>query len=98
MGNPEGVQKTRTGYFRPMNFKIGCIDSVVVDPHNEVYAYWAKTGINKAALFHVDAHPDMYGFPLEFDGVRSKKRFLTVGDYSKKILHIGDFIIAAMHY
>lgn len=51
---PEGT------YTSPRNFVISRIPSVVVDPHNEVFAYWYHFSRNNPMLvLHVDNHPDL---------------------------------------
>jgi hypothetical protein len=90
-------ENRRRNYTEPRILKVAGIDTVVVDPHNEVFSFWhhAIKGSEKgrAVLLHVDKHSDMGSskdvFTLEYDDVE---------DYAKNGLGIGSFIAPAVCY
>ncbi len=67
--------------------EIAGIPVVITDNHNEVFYYWQLFG--HATLLHIDAHPDMAGFPHSATCLDSS--------YYQQ-LSIGNFICAAVHY
>jgi hypothetical protein len=86
-------------YTPPRRFAISGIDTLLVDPHNEVIPLWYELD-EPSVLIHVDEHHDMNGGSMTF---RMAKRWFTdakidtVEDYAKKCLGVANFISAAIH-
>lgn len=81
-------------YTAPREIRIAGIDAVVVDPHNEVFPYWAEfSGGEQAAVIHVDEHPDMEAVAVmgleQLDG--------DLSEYAKQ-MGCASFIPAAIYY
>jgi len=82
----------------PLELVIGNIETVIVDPHNEVFSYWYKRKSEKTyALLHIDNHDDMCLPSLTFEGFKSLRTKATIEDYAKSMV-IGQFISPAAFY
>jgi len=91
------------GYYTPpRSFKIAGIDSLVVDPHNEVLPHWYKTPNPPAVLVHIDKHPDMDTInTTTFETVKKEwswESIDSISKYAKHCISVSDFISVAIHY
>ncbi len=85
-----GLGLSRT---EPERLKIAGIETLVVDPHNEVLPLWFGLK-SPAVLVHVDEHQDM-GMRVSFSYAR-KHGVKTIEDFSRNYLGIGSFIVPAI--
>ncbi len=76
---------------RKYSGNIAGIPTQIVDSHNEVYPFWAKSHKRKRrTLIHIDNHADM-------EGIAHANTWETLEEYSHN-LEIDDFIIPSIHY
>jgi hypothetical protein len=73
---------------------IAGIPAAITDEHNDVYYHWEKSGIQDAALFHIDKHPDTDSTALSADF--SSYKDLTIADFICAAVHRG--IVSSMYW
>ena len=73
----------------PLTTSIGGILTAVTNDHDNNFGYWRGLGMEKATLFHIDAHPDMSS-GAKYNGP------LTLGNCSD--FGIANFICPAVYH
>ncbi len=74
------------------------INTFIVDPHNEVLPFWYYLNKIPSILIHIDDHTDMASGVETFENAKkSHADIMTLEDYAKESLDLGDFICAAIY-
>jgi hypothetical protein len=87
----------RSGYSPSKKMKIAGIDTLIVDPHNEVFPSWDNIFLRSAVLLHIDHHPDMKDKIRTLESACLSHSRSDITKYSKQELDIESFISAGVH-
>lgn len=96
--NVPNIEPEAGTYTPAEHINIGEIPVVVVDPHNEVFSFWAEHVKEPAVLLHIDNHPDMSTGAYTTETVANGSGSVGWEEYAKNHLAIGNFISAGVHY
>ena len=86
-------------YKKPRNIEICGVETIIVDPHNEVFDSWFNLSDEtneSATLIHVDRHSDMADYEISLESFYEEGNS-GIEDYTKE-LSICSFIAPAFHY
>ena len=86
-------------YKEPRNIEICGVETIIVDPHNEVFNPWfclSKETKEPATLIHIDRHSDMADYEISLESFYEEGNS-GIEDYTKE-LSICSFIAPAFHY
>ena len=86
-------------YKEPRNIEICGVETIIVDPHNEVFNPWfclSKETKEPATLIHIDRHSDMGDRVSLIEKTSGFK--ISMEEYTNNILKIDTFICPAFHY
>ncbi|MBI2134033.1 UPF0489 family protein [Candidatus Woesearchaeota archaeon] len=89
---------TRGIYTPPKELKIAGIETIVVDPHNEVLFYWKSCFNGEPFLvLHIDSHSDMVAWDVKPIDIAMKGN-IDWRAYSQLHVGISSFISTAAYY
>jgi hypothetical protein len=86
-------------YTRPRMESIAGIETLIVDPHNEVLPHWYKAG-ESAVLIHVDKHADMRSNALTLEAAKRQWAWDNINSrekYARECLTIANFTSVAVN-
>lgn len=95
----EATKESRK-YTYPRSINISGIDTVIVDPHNEVLPFWYLKDKPPATLIHIDRHADTLDCAESLESISDrlgKTNVDSVG-YAKYYHNVASFISAAIFY